>query len=109
MSLQVSIISSFLLLSWISFYGYTIVCLQIEGHLDCFQFFFFFFVIMNRATMNITGSPGVSLVKNPPAMQEMQVQSLCGEDSLEEEMATHASILAWEIPGTKKPNRLHSL
>ena len=58
--------------------------------------------------MNITGSPGVSLVKNPPAMQEMQVQSLCGEDSLEEEMATHASILAWEIPWTEAPGRLQS-
>ena len=40
-------------------------------------------------------------VKNPPAMQEtqeIQVQSLGWEDPLEEEMATHASILAWKIP-----------
>ena len=40
------------------------------------------------------------MVKNPPAMQEMlemQVQSLSWEDSLEEEMATYSSILAWEI------------
>ena len=34
-------------------------------------------------------------VKNPPAMQEMQVQSLSQEDPLEEEMATHSSIVAW--------------
>ena len=33
-------------------------------------------------------------------MQEMWVQSLAGEDPLEEEMATHSSILAWEIPWT---------
>ena len=34
-------------------------------------------------------------VKNPPAMQEIQVRSLCWEDPLEEGMATHSSILAW--------------
>ena len=41
-----------------------------------------------------------------PRMQETQetwVQSLVGEYPLEEEMATHASILAWEIPGTEEP------
>ena len=42
----------------------------------------------------------VQWVKNPPAMQETQetqVQSLGREDTLEKEMATHSSILAWEI------------
>ena len=48
-------------------------------------------------------------IENRPAMPEAQVRSLGWKDDLEEEMATHASILAWEIPGTKKPNRLHSL
>ena len=38
------------------------------------------------------------MVKNLPAMQEKQVQSLDLEDLLEKEMATHSSILAWEIP-----------
>jgi len=42
------------------------------------------------------------VVKNLPAMQETQVQSLGGEDPLEEEMATHSSILAWEIPQTEE-------
>ena len=37
------------------------------------------------------------LLKNPPAMQETQVQSLGWEDPLEEGMATHSSILAWRI------------
>ena len=36
-------------------------------------------------------------VKNPPAMQETQVRSLGQEDPLEEEMATHFSVLAWKI------------
>ena len=44
------------------------------------------------------GFPGGSVVKNLPAKQETQVLSLGGEDPLEEEMATHSSILAWEIP-----------
>ena len=41
-------------------------------------------------------------VKNLPAVQETQVQSLGWEDSLEKEMATHSSILAWRIPQTEK-------
>ena len=49
---------------------------------------------------------GDSLVKNSPEMQEMQVQSLGGEDPLEKEMATHSSILAWEILWTEEPGRL---
>ena len=40
-------------------------------------------------------------VKNPPAMLETWVRSLGWEDSLEEEMATHSSILAWEISQTE--------
>ena len=44
------------------------------------------------------GFSGGSVVKNLPAMQEMQVWSLGREDLLEKEMATHSSVLAWEIP-----------
>ena len=43
------------------------------------------------------------IVKNPPAMQETPVQSLGLEDPLEKGMATHSSILAWEIPRTEEP------
>ena len=46
-------------------------------------------------------------VKNPPAMQDTQVQSLSQEESLEKGMATHSSILAWRIPWTEEPGRLH--
>ena len=41
--------------------------------------------------------------------QEMWVQSLGQEDPLEEEMATHSSILAWRIPRTEEPGRLHTV
>ena len=41
------------------------------------------------------------MIKNLPAVQEMQVQSLGQEDPLEEEMATRSSILAWRIPWTE--------
>ena len=44
-----------------------------------------------------------SVVKNPPAKQETLVQSLGWEDPLEKEMATHSSILVWEIPWTEEP------
>ena len=45
------------------------------------------------------------MVKNLPAMQETGVQSLGQEDPLEKGMATHSSILAWEIPCTEEPGR----
>ena len=45
-------------------------------------------------------------VKHLPAMLETWVQSLGGKESLEKEMATHSSILAWEIPWTEEPGRL---
>ena len=51
-------------------------------------------------------------VKNPPAKQETQqmlVQSLGQEDLLEEEMATHCSILAWRIPWAEEPGGLWQL
>ena len=42
-------------------------------------------------------------------MQEMWVQSLGGEDPLEQEMATHSGILAWKIPWTEEPGGLHTV
>ena len=49
------------------------------------------------------------MVKYPPAMQETWVRSLGQEDPLEEEMATHSSILVWRIPWTEEPGRLQSM
>ena len=48
-------------------------------------------------------------VKNLPAMQETGVSSLGWEDLLEKEMATHSSILAWEIPWTDEPGGPQSM
>ena len=48
------------------------------------------------------------MVKNLPAMQETQVQSLGWKDTLEKEMATHSSILTWEIPWTEESGGLQS-
>ena len=42
-------------------------------------------------------------------MQETWVQSLGGEDPLEEEMATHSNVLAWKIPWTEEPGGLQSM
>ena len=55
------------------------------------------------------GLPGGSVVKNPPATQETQVPFLGWEDPLEEEMATHSRILAWETPWTEEPGGLQSM
>ena len=48
------------------------------------------------------------MVKNLVAMQETRVQSLGQEDTLEKEMATHSSILAWIIPWREEPGRVQS-
>ena len=58
------------------------------------------------------GFPSGSIVKNPPAMlelQEMQVQSLGWEDPLGKGLATHSSILAWRMPWTEEPGGLQSM
>ena len=52
--------------------------------------------------------PDGSVVKNPPAVQKTWIQSLGREDPLEKEIATHFSILAWEIPWTEEPGGLQS-
>ena len=49
------------------------------------------------------------IVKNLPAMQETQVQSLGQEDSLKKGMATHSSILAWRISWTEEPGGLQPM
>ena len=52
----------------------------------------------------------ILVVKNLPAVQKwMWVQSLARKDPLEEEMATHSSILAWRIPWTEEPGKLQSI
>ena len=55
------------------------------------------------------GFLGGSVVKDPPARQEMPVQVLDQEDPLEEEIATHSSILAWKTPWTEEPGGLQSM
>ena len=52
---------------------------------------------------------GISGKRTCLPMQEMHVQSLSWEDSLEKEMATLSSILAWEIPWTEEPGGLQSM
>ena len=52
---------------------------------------------------------GAQTVKNLPAVQETQFPYLGWEDSLEKEMVTHSSILAWRIPLTEGPGGLQSM
>ena len=55
------------------------------------------------------GLPSGSVVKNLPAVQETQVQSLGQEDLLEEGTAAHSSVLVWRIPWTEEPGGLQSV
>ena len=65
--------------------------------------------------LSMQAPPGIShnhlaqTVKNPPAMQETQVQSLGQEDPPEKGMVTHSSVLAWRIPWTEKSGGLQSM
>ena len=70
------------------------------GNLDGFFFNYFFEVWVSLVAQ---------IVKNLPAMQETQVQSLGWEDPLEKKMVTHSSILARKIPWTEEPGRLQSM
>ena len=70
----------------------------------------FIFQLQNiHLLLNIRGFPGGSVVKNPPAKQEMletQLQSLGQEDPLVKEITTNSSILAWKTPRTEEPGGL---
>ena len=66
-------------------------------------FFFFNFLFYSRASL-VTQS-----IKNLPALQETWVRSPGQEGSLEKEMATPSSILAWRIPWTEEPGGLQSM
>jgi len=59
--------------------------------------------------MIVKGFPGASVVKNPPANARDAGAIPGSEDLLEKEMATHSSILAWEIPWTEEPGGLQSM
>ena len=61
------------------------------------------------STRKSLGFPVAQMVKNLPVMQETRVRTLGQEDPLEKEMATHSSILAWEIPWTEEPEGLQSM
>ena len=68
--------------------------------------------VLGILSICILDFPSDSLVKNLPAMlelQEMQVRSLGQEDPLEKEVATHSHILAWKISRTEEPGRLQSI
>ena len=56
----------------------------------------------------VQASPVAQTVKNLPVMQDIQVRSLDWEDTLEDSMATHSTILDWRIPWTEEPGRIQS-
>ena len=68
-----------------------------------------FNVRTTRMCFIIWASLVAQMVKNPPALQETQIQSLGWEDPPEKEMATYSIILAWKIPWAEEPGRLQSI
>ncbi|CAI9155888.1 unnamed protein product [Rangifer tarandus platyrhynchus] len=63
----------------------------------------------NQPVPGSAGFPGGSAGKTLPAVQEMQVPSLVGKIPLDEEIAAHFRILAWESPWTEDPGGLQSM
>ena len=63
----------------------------------------------NRKKSHLRASQVAEIIKNLPARQETWVLSLGQEDPLEKGIATHSTILAWEIAQTEKPCRLQSV
>ena len=59
-------------------------------------------LLPNRQWLAVWGFTGGSVLKNPPTVQEMRVQSLGQEDPLEEEKETLSSVLAWKIPRAER-------
>ena len=64
---------------------------------------------LDNACVTTWSSLVAQAVKNPPAMLKIWVRLLGCEDPLDKEMATHSSILAWEIPCTEEPDKLQSM
>ena len=63
-------------------------------------------ILLTRNNSVLWASLEAQAGKNPPEMQETQVQTLGQEDPWEKGMATYSSILAWRIPWTEEPERL---
>ena len=64
---------------------------------------------MSYLAVSMWASLVAQRLKRLPPMRETRVQFLGQEDSLEKEMVTHSSILAWRIPWKEKPGRLQSM
>ena len=64
---------------------------------------------MNVYSAGVQASQGAQWIKSPRAVQNTQVQSLGSEGPLEKEVATHSSILVWNIPWTEEPGGLQSM
>ena len=76
---------------------------------DCFCSSLFFSFLSVSSLLIWRASLVAQMVKNLPAVQETQVQSMGGEDPLEKGMVTHSSILSWRIPWTEELGGLQSM
>ena len=78
-----------------------------------FSFFLYFFLLTRYCIHQ--GFPSSSVIKNLsavkylPAMQDIWVRTLAGEDPLEEGITAHSSVLAWEMAWTEEPSGVQSM
>ena len=75
----------------------------------CLYLFIHWCFYLTSNILHIWGFPDASAVKNLHEMQETWVWSLRWDDPLEEELATHSSILAWKIPRAEQPGEIESM
>ena len=114
-------VGCYFLLQWHSITRQTVVSVTLLSHFACYssfkiQFkfrlhktFLISFTVWGTYLATMWASLVTQTVKNLPAMQETWDQSLGWEDLLGKGMATHSSILVWEIPWAEKPGRLLSM
>ena len=83
-----------------------VVCLKPQLH---FSFCILYINMLSNEKMKSKTFIQAQMVKNLPAVWEIWVQPLGGEEPLKKGMATHSSILAWKIPWTEEPGELQSM
>ena len=93
-------------------FSFQLNCKCLDDGQVCF-FFFFLIIVFPEPSASLSGFPGSSVIKRILLLmletQEMPVQSLTREDTLEEGMATHSSVLAWRVSWTDEPGGLQSM
>ena len=102
-------LSVFLLQFFLQFFSHMPVQAFLDILFPLYSSVLFFSLLIFGDITEVKTSLVAQTIKCLPTMRETRVQSLCWEDLLEKEMATHSSILAWKIPWREEPGGLQSM